>query len=112
MFLKLCILCAFVAIIGAKTVIVGQISDYNGLVRKVYNNTVEASAIPLVKREQELYYEYPVGDQKIKGIAIKDLDNGLAEPSINRGGIGFPFVNIKLKSERGSGFRYLVEIYA
>ncbi|KPJ03562.1 hypothetical protein RR46_01633 [Papilio xuthus] len=98
--------------VNCKSVIVGQIYDHNGIVRKVYDKVVETSGIPLIKREQEVYFEYPLGDQKIKGIAIKDLENGLAEPSINRGGLGFNFVNIKLKSERGSGYKYLIEIYA
>ncbi|CAG9135049.1 unnamed protein product [Plutella xylostella] len=99
-------------VVHGKTVVVGQVYDQNGLVRKVYEENVEATGIPLIKRESEVYYEYPLGDQKIKGIAIKDLENGLAEPSINRGGLGFNFVNIKLKSERGSGYKYLIEIYA
>ncbi|KPJ18593.1 hypothetical protein RR48_02829 [Papilio machaon] len=106
---------AFVALlsfVNCKSVIVGQIYDHNGIVRKVYDKVIETSGIPLIKREQEVYFEYPLGDQKIKGIAIKDLENGLAEPSINRGGLGFNFVNIKLKSERGSGYKYLIEIYA
>ncbi|XP_032521903.2 uncharacterized protein LOC116773536 [Danaus plexippus] len=110
MFVKILILFAIVSAVCAKSVFVGQVGEYNA--RKIYEKTVEAGGIPLIKREQEIYFEYPVGDQKIKGIAIRDLDNGLAEPSINRGGIGFPFVNIKLKSERGSGYRYLIEIYA
>ncbi|CAH0403424.1 unnamed protein product [Chilo suppressalis] len=108
----LTIFSALMAITYAKSVIVGQIYDYNGVVRKVYEKTVETSGIPLIKREQEVYFEYAIGDQKIKGIAIKDLDNGLAEPSITRGGLGFNFANIKLKSERGSGYRFLIEIYA
>nr|XP_034826401.1 uncharacterized protein LOC117983881 [Maniola hyperantus] len=112
MFLRILLFCAFIAIVSSKSVIVGQISDYSGVVRKVYEKEIEASSIPFIKREQEVYFEYPVGDQKIKGIAIKDLENGLAEPAINRGGIGFPFVNIKLKSARGSGYKYLIEIYA
>ncbi|CAH2058257.1 unnamed protein product, partial [Iphiclides podalirius] len=103
---------ALVAVASGKSVFVGQIYDHSGVVRKVYEKAVEASAIPLIKREQEVYFEYPLGDQKIKGIAIKDLENGLADASINRGGLGFNFVNVKLKSERGSGFKYLIEIYA
>ncbi|CAG4995032.1 unnamed protein product [Parnassius apollo] len=106
------ILCAILTIVNCKSVIVGQIYDHNGIVRKVHEQIVESSSIPFIKREQEVYFEYPVGDQRIKGIAIKDLENGLAEPSITRGGLGFNFVNIKLKSERGSGYKFLIEIYA
>ncbi|XP_059058070.1 uncharacterized protein LOC131851573 [Achroia grisella] len=102
---------ALVCVAHAKSVMVGQVYNQGGI-SKVYEKTVEATGIPLFKRVEELYYEYPSPTQKIKGIAIKDLDNGLAEPAINRGGLGFGFVNIKLKSERGSGYRFLIEIYA
>lgn len=112
MFKVALLLCSLSAVVYSKSVIVGQVYDYNGVVRKVYEKTVETTGLPLIKREQEVFFEYPLGDQKIKGIAIKDLDNGLAEPAINRGGLGFNFVNIKLKSERGSGYRFLLEIYA
>lgn len=111
MILKCLILCAIIGVAYSKTVVVGQIYEQTGFVRKVYEKTVEASAIPLFKREEEVYFEYPLGDQKIKGVAIKDLENGLAEPSITRGGLGFNFVNIKLKSQRGSGYKFLIEIY-
>ncbi|XP_038218001.1 uncharacterized protein LOC119836675 [Zerene cesonia] len=106
------IICAVISIVHSKSVIVGQVYDHNNLVRKVHEMTAEAVGIPLIKREQELHFDYPLADQKIKGIAIRDLENGLAEPSITRGGLGFGFVDIKIKSERGSGFKYLIEIYA
>ncbi|XP_026762874.2 uncharacterized protein LOC113521527 [Galleria mellonella] len=112
MYLKTVILlCAFLTVAHAKSVFVGQVYQ-QGVINKVYEKTVEATGIPLLKREEEVYFEYPLGDQRIKGIAIKDLENGLAEPSINRGGLGSNFVNIKLKSQRGSGFKFLIEIYA
>lgn len=111
MFKLILVLSAVTTIVHCKTVIVGQ-TYQGGNIRKVYEKSVESSAIPLFKREEELYFEYPLGDQKIKGVAIKDLENGNAEPSINRGGLGLNFVNIKLKSERGSGYKFLIEIYA
>lgn len=94
--------------VNAKTVIVGHTYGLN----KVFEKHIEATALPLLKREQEVFFEYPTQDLKIKAIALKDLDNGLAEPSINRGGIGFNFVNIKLKSERGVGLNFAIELYA
>lgn len=106
------VLCAVTTFVHCKSVVVGQTYDHSGTVRKVYEKGAEASALPFIKREEEIYFEYPLGDQKIKGIAIKDLLNSNAEPSINRGGLGLNFVNIKLKSERGSGYNYLIEIYA
>lgn len=112
MLTKVLLLLCCLTIVYSKSVIVGQIYDHSGVVKKVYEKTVESSAIPLFKREEEVQFEYPVGDQRIKGIAIKDLENSLAEPSITRGGLGFNFVNIKVKSERGSGYKFLIEIYA
>ncbi|KAM3958563.1 uncharacterized protein ACR2FA_007402 [Aphomia sociella] len=112
MFIKILFVLGFVLCMArANSVVVGQVYNHGGI-NKVYEKSVEAVGIPLFKREEEIYFEYPAGDQKIKGIAIKDLDNGLAQPSINRGGLGFGFANIKLKSERGSGYRFLIEIYA
>ncbi|XP_047996391.1 probable salivary secreted peptide [Leguminivora glycinivorella] len=111
MFVKCLILCAVIAVGASKTVIVGQIYEQGG-VRKVYDKTVEASAIPLFVRDEEIKFEYPTADMKIKGVAIKDLENGNAQPSITSGGLGFNFVTIKLKSERGSGYRFLIEVFA
>lgn len=108
---KILLLCAVISTVHSRSVIVGQTWEQNG-VRKVYETTVDANAIPFFKREKFVTFEYPVGDSKIKGIAIKDLDNALAEPSITMGGLGFNYVNLKLKSERGSGFNFLIEIYA
>ncbi|XP_063548113.1 uncharacterized protein LOC134755488 [Cydia strobilella] len=108
---KCLILCAVIAAVHSKTVIVGQIYEQGG-VRKVYDRTIEASAIPLFVREEEAKFEYPTADMKIKGIAIKDLENGNAQPAIRSGGLGFNFVTINLKSERGSGYKYLIEVFA
>lgn len=109
---KIIVIISCIAFVHGNSVYVGHTYDQTGLVRKVYDKMTEAHAIPLIKREEEINYEYPSGDQKIKGIAIKDLDNGKAEASIVRGGIGFNFVTIKLKSERGSGYKYFIEVFA
>ncbi|KAJ0171914.1 hypothetical protein K1T71_012677 [Dendrolimus kikuchii] len=101
-----------VVVVESKSVIVGQVYEQTGQVRKVFEKTVEATGIPLLKRDEEVYFEYADGDQKIKGIAIKDLENGEAQPAIRRGGLGFNSVTINLKSERGSGYKFLIEIYA
>ncbi|GBP32584.1 hypothetical protein EVAR_25943_1 [Eumeta japonica] len=112
LFKYLLLLTTLLYLVHCKTVTVGTIYDSTGNVRKVYEKKVEFASIPFVKREKEVYFEYPNPGVAIKGIAIKDLDNGLAEPSITRGGLNFGFVTIKLKSERGSGLNYLIEIYA
>lgn len=109
---KIILLLSVVALAHSSSVFVGQTFDHTGLVRKVYEKMVESAAIPLLKREEEVFFEYPAGDQKIKGIAIKDLHESKAQASITRGGLGFGFVNIKLKSERGSGLKFIIEIFA
>lgn len=101
----------FVVLVDSRTLIVGDVYD-SGSVRKVFNDTYQGTAIPLFKRKQTVHFEYDPADKIIKGIAIKDLENGLAEPSITSGGLGFNYVDIKLKSARGSSFNYLIEIYA
>lgn len=111
MFKLILVLCVVTTVVHCKSVLVGQTYEH-GVIRRVYEKSIEASGIPLFKREQEVLFEYPLGDQMIKGIAIKDMQNSNAEPSITRGGLGFNFVNIKLKSERGSGYNFLIEIYA
>lgn len=105
---KILILCAIISAAQCRSVFVGQIYEQNGI-RKVYETDISANTIPFFKRENYVNFEYT---DKIKGISITDLDNGLAEPSITSGGLGFNSVNIKLKSERGAGFNFHIAIYA
>ncbi|XP_026762873.2 uncharacterized protein LOC113521526 [Galleria mellonella] len=107
--LKIFILCTLTQLVHTKSVNLGVVNDHEG-VRKVYEGVIKASGTLLLKTVKTMAFEYP-GDEKIRGIAVKDLDNGAAQPAINRGGLGYNFVNLKFKSERGSGFRFLVEIY-
>ncbi|KPJ03563.1 hypothetical protein RR46_01634 [Papilio xuthus] len=104
---------AVITVVCCKSVLVGQTYNENNQLIKFVEETVSTNAIPFFKRVTEKVYEVPqvYGNEKIKGIVITDLDNGLAQPSITLGGLGFKFVNIKLKSERGSGFNFLIEIY-
>ncbi|CAB3237923.1 unnamed protein product [Arctia plantaginis] len=92
---KIIIFLSVIALAHSSSVFVGQTFDHTGIIRKVYEKIVESVAIPLLRREEEVYFEYPSGDQKIKGIAIKDLHESGAKASITRGGLGFGFVNIK-----------------
>lgn len=46
-----------------------------------------------------------------QGIVVIDLDRSESIPSITAGGIGFPYVNFKLKSPRGTGLNYQLEVY-
>lgn len=47
-----------------------------------------------------------------QGIIARDLDHDDSSVTITAGGVGSSFVNLRFKSERGSGLNYQVEIYA
>ncbi|KAL0811016.1 hypothetical protein ABMA28_010300 [Loxostege sticticalis] len=105
------IFCAVLTVAQSKSVFVGLVNEASGHVRLAGSKVVQRNAIPLYKRTDEEIFQIE-GNNIIKGIAIKDMDNGLAEPSISLGGLGYNFVHIKLKSERGSGYNFQIEIYA
>lgn len=48
---------------------------------------------------------------KFQGIIARDLEHTDASGTITAGGVGFTFVNIRLKSERGGSLNYQIEIY-
>lgn len=47
----------------------------------------------------------------LQGVIARDLDHTDATASITAGGPGFSYVNLRFKSERGSGLNYQLEIY-
>ncbi|XP_052739563.1 probable salivary secreted peptide [Bicyclus anynana] len=89
-----------------KDLIVG--TSFNN--RLIWQQKAEYNSIPLKKRVKEVFFSDP-GQQIIKGVIARDLDHTDALASITAGGIGLPYVNIKLKSERGSGLNYQLEVY-
>ena len=46
-----------------------------------------------------------------QGIVARDLDHTDAVATVTAGGVGQSYANIRLKSERGSGLNYQLEIY-
>ncbi|CAB3224533.1 unnamed protein product [Arctia plantaginis] len=78
--------------------------------RLIWQQKAEYMAFPFTKRVKEVFYSEP-GQQIIRSIIARDLNHSEASATITAGGIGFPFVNIRLKSERGSGLNYLIEVY-
>ncbi|KAI8435007.1 hypothetical protein MSG28_003445 [Choristoneura fumiferana] len=91
---------------GPKDLVVGT-SYSNRLVWRIKANHLP---FPFRKRVKEYFYSSP-DQQLIRGIVVIDLDRSEAVPSITAGGIGFPYVNIKLKSARGTGLNYQLEVY-
>ncbi|CAH2076194.1 unnamed protein product, partial [Iphiclides podalirius] len=65
---------------------------------------------PFKKRVKEIFYSDPAM-QILKGIVARDLEHSEGTATITAGGVGFTFVNIRLKSERGSGLNYQIELY-
>ncbi|KAI5644598.1 transcription activator MBF2 domain-containing protein [Phthorimaea operculella] len=63
-------------------------------------------------RQETVVFEYPQGTN-ITGIAISDIsENKLGIPRILEGGVGHSFVKIHLESERSTGLKFIIEIYA
>ncbi|CAG4971984.1 unnamed protein product [Parnassius apollo] len=65
---------------------------------------------PFKKRVKEVFYSDPAM-QIIRGIVARDVEQSEASATITAGGVGFSFVNLRLKSGRGSGLNYQIEIY-
>ncbi|XP_032513735.1 uncharacterized protein LOC116767506 [Danaus plexippus] len=78
--------------------------------RLAWTHKANFNAVPFIKRVKEVFYSDP-GQQMIKGIIARDLDHTKASATITAGGVGSTFANIRLKSERGSGLNYQIEIY-
>ncbi|CAH0406506.1 unnamed protein product [Chilo suppressalis] len=102
---------SFIAVIcistcHAKDLILG--TSYNQ--HLISQKSMEYMAIPFKKRVKEFFYSDP-GQKIIKGIVVRESEHTQAEPIVTAGGIGFTYVNIRFKSERGSGLYYQVEIY-
>ncbi|VVD04572.1 unnamed protein product [Leptidea sinapis] len=89
-----------------KDLIVG--TSFNG--RLLWQEKAEYNSIPFKKRVKEVFYSDP-GQQVIKGIIARDLDHTDATATVTAGGVGQSYANIRLKSERGSGLNYQIEIY-
>ncbi|CAB3223550.1 unnamed protein product [Arctia plantaginis] len=100
------VLLSFLCVSYCKDLIVG--SSYNN--RLIWQQKAEYNAIPLKKRVKEVFFSDP-GQQIIKGIILRDLDHTDATASITAGGVGFSYANVRLKSDRGSGLNYQIEIY-
>nr|NP_001299313.1 uncharacterized protein LOC106125204 precursor [Papilio xuthus]BAM18413.1 unknown secreted protein [Papilio xuthus] len=97
---------ACISVTYGKDLITG--TSFNG--RLIWQEKVEYNAIPLKKRVKEVFFSDP-GQQLIKGIIARDLDHTEGYATITAGGVGFSYANIRLKSERGSGLNYQVEVY-
>ncbi|KAF9417071.1 hypothetical protein HW555_005769 [Spodoptera exigua] len=73
--------------------------------RIIYQDKVRYEAIPLKKRVKTYTYN---------GTAIScyDFQNSEASVNITAGGIGYKYVELRLKSQRSYRLEYAIEIYA
>ncbi|CAH2076362.1 unnamed protein product, partial [Iphiclides podalirius] len=105
-FVLLIVVVAWIGDAYCKDLIVG--TSFNN--RLLWQEKAEYNAIPLKKRVKEVFFSDP-GQQIIKGIIARDLDHTDAIATVTAGGVGFSYANIRLKSDRGSGLNYQIEIY-
>lgn len=76
----------------------------------IHHEIFHKKAIPTQKRTEEVEIKAP-GNRTIQGIVVKDM-KGNGESYIKRGGVGMSSVTLKLKSARGEGYRFSVDVYA
>ncbi|CAB3250937.1 unnamed protein product [Arctia plantaginis] len=76
-----------------------------------YSDNVKISSIPLSTRSKNIFYNTQDTAKIIKGLSVVDLAKSKARATVTSGGVGSTYVNIKLKSERGEGLNYLVQVY-
>ncbi|KPJ18591.1 hypothetical protein RR48_02827 [Papilio machaon] len=77
---------------------------------KIHHEIYTKKALPLQKRVEEIEIKAP-HNKTIQAVVVKDL-KGNGESYIKRGGIGMDSVTLKLKSEKGHGFKFSVDVYA
>ncbi|XP_072940335.1 uncharacterized protein [Epargyreus clarus] len=69
---------------------------------------VKLSAIPLTTRTKNVFYN---GEKVIRGISALDRANSKGKVTVTAGGVGSTFANVKLKSERGDGLDYQIQVF-
>ncbi|XP_075988743.1 uncharacterized protein LOC142984799 [Anticarsia gemmatalis] len=104
----LCVLItiAFLSSVMCSTYFFGE---QNNQTRLIYRDKVKYEAIPLKKRIKVFSYN---GTTPIKFIACYDYQNSDASVNITDGGIGYKYVELRLKSQRSYRLDYAIEIYA
>ncbi|XP_045508232.1 uncharacterized protein LOC123704028 [Colias croceus] len=98
---------ATVLCVHATHLVVGNIADRVVL---EHQEKVEYNAIPFMKRVKYFFYSSPT-NRPIRGIQALDMYHSKSSINITAGGVGYPFVNMRLKSERGRGLSYDIGIY-
>uniref|UniRef100_A0A2A4JL79 MBF2 n=1 Tax=Heliothis virescens TaxID=7102 RepID=A0A2A4JL79_HELVI len=85
---------------------------------QVYHKEVRFSSRFFHKRVEYLNYTlpayggYPGAGGSIQGILAFDMTHSGASANVTRGGIGYNFVDLRMKSDRNKELHYDVYIYA
>ncbi|CAG9790812.1 unnamed protein product [Diatraea saccharalis] len=83
---------------------------------QVYHNMVRYDSLVFRKRIENLYYTLPAlpanAGRAIQGILAYDLSNSDASANVTQGGIGYNYVNLRMKSSRGKSLKFDIYIYA
>ncbi|KAJ8707276.1 hypothetical protein PYW08_011410 [Mythimna loreyi] len=87
--------------------IVGNVSNKVILAN---HTKVEYNAIPFMKRVKYFFYTQ-TDNRLIQGIQALDTLHSKSSINITAGGVGYSYVNLRLKSERGRGLNYDIGIY-
>ncbi|KAJ8714432.1 hypothetical protein PYW07_002657 [Mythimna separata] len=82
----------------------------------VYHHDVQYGSKIFRKRVENMYFALPqvpsnIG-RAIQGILAFDMTHTGASANVTQGGLGFNFVNLRMKSDRGEKIHFDVYIYA
>ncbi|CAH0602089.1 unnamed protein product [Chrysodeixis includens] len=77
--------------------------------RLVFRDRVKYEAIPLKKRIKVYTYN---GTLPIKAISCYDYQNSEASVNVTAGGVGYKYMELRLKSQRSYRLDYAIEIYS
>ncbi|XP_045450059.1 uncharacterized protein LOC123658801 [Melitaea cinxia] len=86
----------------------------NVLRERVFSRKVQYDSYFLRKRVENITIVIPpkFGYQRaIQGILAYDLTRSSASANVTSGGLGFPFVTLRMKSERGLELKYDISVY-
>ncbi|CAG4995034.1 unnamed protein product [Parnassius apollo] len=95
-----------ISVLGSGDFSTGRIQGAELVHHEIYTRR----GLPLQKRDEEVEIWAPE-HKTIQAVVVKDL-KGNGESYIKNGGIGMDRVTLKLKSPRGRGFSFSVDVYA
>nr|BAA34219.1 MBF2 [Samia cynthia] len=82
----------------------------------IYHHDVQYSSKIFKKRVENLYFSLPSVPtnygRTIQGILAYDKTNSGASANVTQGGLGYNFMNLRMKSDRGREIHYDVYVYA